>query len=69
MCLEKKRHLVKWAMVCLDKKFGGLGVKDLGDLNKALLAKWSWRLLLKEGPNEMMLLGLNLGSKRRVVFL
>ena len=42
-CLKKKPHLVKWATMCLDKKFGGLGVKNMGDLNKALLAKWSWR--------------------------
>ena len=26
------------AMVCLDKESGGLGVKDLGCLNKALLS-------------------------------
>lgn len=28
--LEKKPHLVKWAMVCVRKEYGGLGVKDLG---------------------------------------
>ena len=48
-CLEKKPHLVKWAAMCLDKKFGGLGVKDLGDLNKTLLAKWSWQFANERG--------------------
>lgn len=28
--LEKKAHLVKWAMVRVRKVYGGLGVKDLG---------------------------------------
>ena len=39
--LEKKPHLVKWAMVCTDKKVGGLGVRGLYKLNKALLEKWN----------------------------
>ena len=38
--LEKKPHLVKWATVCTDKKVGGLRVRDLHKLNKALLGKW-----------------------------
>ena len=37
--LEKKPHLVGWATMCLDKECGGLRVKDLGQLNKALLSK------------------------------
>ena len=41
--LEKRPHLVKWAIVCLDKKKGGLGVRNLSILNRALLCKWSWR--------------------------
>ena len=28
--------------MCLSKKKGGLGVKCLSILNKALLAKWNW---------------------------
>ena len=35
--------------MCLDKKFGGLRVKDLGDLNKVLLAKWSWQFANEKG--------------------
>ena len=40
--LDKKPHLVKWVTVCIDKKVGGLGVRGLCKLNKALLRKWSW---------------------------
>ena len=40
--LDQKPHLVKWATVCTDKKKGGLGVRGLHKLNKALLGKWNW---------------------------
>ncbi|KAJ9686044.1 hypothetical protein PVL29_015095 [Vitis rotundifolia] len=41
--LEQKPHLVRWSIVCLDKSKGGLGVKSLAMLNKALLGKRMWR--------------------------
>ena len=41
--LEKKPHLVKWSTVCSNRKIGGLGVKSLSILNKAMLCKWIWR--------------------------
>ena len=41
--LDKKSHLIKWATVFSDKKEGGLGVRGLYNLNKALLSKWLWR--------------------------
>ncbi|RVW17454.1 Transposon TX1 uncharacterized 149 kDa protein [Vitis vinifera] len=41
--LEREPHLVRWELVCLSKKKGGLGVKCLSILNKALLAEWNWR--------------------------
>ena len=35
-------HLVKWAIIYLDKRKGGLGVRSFSTLNRALLCKWSW---------------------------
>ena len=40
---EKKISLVRWATVCSEKEKGGIGLKSLSKLNKALLCKWSWR--------------------------
>ncbi|GKV53518.1 hypothetical protein SLEP1_g60039, partial [Rubroshorea leprosula] len=44
---EKKNKIawVGWDHVCRTKNEGGLGVKNLGTFNLALLGKWRWRLL------------------------
>lgn len=42
---EKKRyHLLSWEQVCLPKEWGGLSLRRIVDINKALLCKWVWRL-------------------------
>ena len=44
---EQKPHLVRWPIVCVDKRKGGLGVKSLGTFNGALLGKWVWRFAIE----------------------
>ena len=46
--MERKPHLVKWDTVSSNKRKGGLGVRHLSTLNRALLCKWNWRF-----ANEM----------------
>ena len=41
--LERKIHLINWKQVCLSKTKGGLGIRSLLLMNKALLSKWAWR--------------------------
>jgi len=40
---------VSWSVVCKPKREGGLGVRDLRQVNLALLAKWRWRYLVGDG--------------------
>ena len=54
-----KPHMVNWATVCLDKKNGGLGVRGLFNLNKALLGKWNWHF-----ANERNLLWRKAGNSK-----
>ena len=45
--MERKPHLVNWDTVCMDKRKGGLGVRRLSILNRALLCKWNWRFAIE----------------------
>ena len=40
---DRKISLVRWAIVCMEKSKGGIGIKSFSKMNKALLSKWSWR--------------------------
>ncbi|KAK1290670.1 hypothetical protein QJS10_CPB18g00804 [Acorus calamus] len=41
----RKPHLVSWELACLPRHEGGLGIRRLDAMNKALLAKWGWQWL------------------------
>lgn len=49
MRIKKNYHLVNWKTCCLPKKQGGLGLLNLYLMNKALLAKWFWKLETEDG--------------------
>ena len=42
---KRKTHLVSWKKVTMHKNLGGLGIFNLRDRNKALLAKFCWRIV------------------------
>lgn len=42
----------KWSICCLPKSRGGLGLRDLGCLNQALLAKMAWRIF--KNPDSLL---------------
>jgi hypothetical protein len=41
---KKKYHLLRWEIICKNKKKGGLGIKSIEKMNLSLLCKWWWRL-------------------------
>ena len=41
--MVKKTHLVKWDVVCYDKKQASLDLRSQSLLNKALVGRRSWR--------------------------
>lgn len=54
---KKKYHLVNWKTCCKHKDFGGLRILNLELMNKALLAKWFWKLENETGLWQSVLLG------------
>ncbi|XP_058725678.1 uncharacterized protein LOC131596972 [Vicia villosa] len=45
---KRSIHWMKWETVCKPREKGGLGVRDVGEINKALLLKWKWRILKED---------------------
>jgi len=46
---NRKISWIAWSSICLQKEYGGLGVRQLREFNIALLGKWCWRLLVDRG--------------------
>ena len=53
---------VSWEKVCKSQEEGGLGVKNIRKFNRALLAKWKWRLMSEENGKWKQILLSKYGS-------
>ncbi|GAU50741.1 hypothetical protein TSUD_99110 [Trifolium subterraneum] len=42
---SRKINWIEWDKICLDKEYGGLGLRRVKEFNISLLGKWCWRLL------------------------
>ncbi|KAL5542393.1 hypothetical protein UlMin_010103 [Ulmus minor] len=58
---KSKMHWSKWNVMCNGKERGGMGFRDLGCFNQALLAKQGWRLI--RNPDSLII---EKGSRWRV---
>ena len=61
--LERKVHLINWKVVCTQKEKGGLGIRKIDPLNKALLGKWIWRFAFEKDNLWKMVIGVKYGQE------
>ncbi|RVW76085.1 putative glucan 1,3-alpha-glucosidase [Vitis vinifera] len=61
--LERKVHLIKWEVVCTQKEKGGLGIRKIDPLNKALLGKWQWRFAVEKDNLWKLVIGVKYGQE------
>jgi len=46
---KKKYHLVKWEDLSVNKKAGGLSIRNMKKQNQSLMMKWLWKFATEEG--------------------
>ncbi|KAJ9704079.1 hypothetical protein PVL29_005387 [Vitis rotundifolia] len=61
--LERKVHLINWEVVCTQKVKGGLGIRKIETLNKALLGKWIWRFASERNILWKKVIGMKYGKE------
>ncbi|RVW85679.1 Transposon TX1 uncharacterized 149 kDa protein [Vitis vinifera] len=61
--LERKVHLINWEVVCTSKEKGGLGMRRIDSLNKALLGKWVWRFAVEKDNLWRLMIGVKYGQE------
>ncbi|KAJ9674776.1 hypothetical protein PVL29_023982 [Vitis rotundifolia] len=61
--LDKKVHLINWEVVCTHKEKGGLGIRRIDMLNKALLGKWVWRFAFEKDNLWKRVIGVKYGHE------
>ncbi|RVW27006.1 putative ribonuclease H protein [Vitis vinifera] len=61
--MERKIHLINWEVVCTQKENGGLGIRKIDLLNKALLSKWIWRFAFEEDILWKKVIGVKYGQE------
>jgi len=62
----KKIAWIGWDKICRPEGEGGLGIRDIGKFNYALIAKWKWRLGVEEGGLWKEVLESRYGSWRNL---
>ena len=60
---DSKKHLLSWDKVCMLIANGGLGIRKLTTLNKALLGKWLWRFGIEENRLWRRVVALKFGEE------
>ena len=67
--LDRKIHVINWGTICLSKVKGGLGIRNLSMLNKALLGKWVWRFSVEENSTWRKVIRLKYQTEERGWFV
>lgn len=60
-------HLKSWKSICTPKEIGGLGVRRLVDVNKALLTKLAWEVNIEGGKTWTQLIRAKYLRSRRLL--